>query len=61
MAGSSCCGKKQKLNGTNHQNGIQQNFSIANAEMCFYCFEVLHCELNRKDFNIEPEFTNQAL
>uniref|UniRef100_A0A1B0DAZ7 Uncharacterized protein n=1 Tax=Phlebotomus papatasi TaxID=29031 RepID=A0A1B0DAZ7_PHLPP len=74
MASSSCCGtKKQKLNNqpfvhqnghsmTNgHSNGDALMESIASPDMCFFCFEVLYCELNNIDGPAEPQFTNEAL
>ncbi|XP_055713993.1 uncharacterized protein CG5902 [Phlebotomus papatasi] len=73
MASSSCCGtKKQKLNNqpfvhqnghsmTNgHSNGDALMESIASPDMCFFCFEVLYCELNNIDGPAEPQFTNEA-
>lgn len=42
---------------SNGYNGVEQ---IASAEMCFYCFEVLHRELYRNDDVPEANFTNDA-
>lgn len=49
---------------TNHNgvcsNGYGDVEQVANAEMCFYCFEVLHRELYRTDDPLEANFTNEA-
>lgn len=50
---------------TNH-NGICANGyggveQVASPEMCFFCFEVLYCELYRMNEPPEPIFTNDAL
>lgn len=42
---------------SNGYNGVEQ---IASAEMCFYCFEVLHRELYSLDDIPEAGFTNDA-
>lgn len=38
-------------------SGVEQ---VANPEMCFFCFEVLYCELYRLDDPAETNFTNEA-
>lgn len=49
---------------TNHNgvcsNGYGDVEQVANAEMCFFCFEVLHRELYRVDDSPEANFTNEA-
>lgn len=49
---------------TNHNgvcsNGYGDVEQVANAEMCFFCFEVLHRELYRVDDQPEANFTNEA-
>lgn len=49
---------------TNHNgvcsNGYGDVEQVANAEMCFFCFEVLHRELYRLDDMPEANFTNEA-
>lgn len=42
---------------TNGYGGVEQ---VANPEMCFFCFEVLHSELYRMNEPPEPNFTNEA-
>lgn len=44
---------------SNGYGGIEQ---VANPEMCFFCFEILHRELYRSsDDQPEANFTNEAL
>lgn len=49
---------------TNHNgvcsNGYGDVEQVANPEMCFFCFEVLHRELYRTDDPLEANFTNEA-
>lgn len=47
-------------NGHSHHNGTGGVDQVANHDMCFFCFEVLYCELNRIDGPQEPSFTNDA-
>lgn len=42
---------------SNDYEGVEQ---VANAEMCFFCFEILHGELYRVDDTPEANFTNEA-
>lgn len=42
---------------SNDYEGVEQ---VANAEMCFFCFEILHGELYRVDGPPEANFTNEA-
>lgn len=42
-------------------NGVSKHESeVAVPEMCFFCFEVLHCELNNIEGPPEPNFTNDS-
>lgn len=41
----------------NGYDGVEQ---VANPEMCFFCFEVLYCELYRLKEPPEPICTNDA-
>lgn len=40
-------------------NGLQPMEQIAVPDMCFFCFEVLYCELNNIDGPSDPCFTNE--
>lgn len=44
-------GHSSQSDGTNH---------MANQEMCFFCFEVLYCELFNIEPPNEPNVTNEA-
>lgn len=50
----------QQLNGICRPicNGYGDQEQIAIPDMCFFCFEVLYCELNNIDGPAEPRFTN---
>lgn len=37
-----------------------QNDLVAVPDMCFFCFEVLQCELNNRAGPRDPTFTNDA-
>lgn len=41
----------------NGYDGVEQ---VANPEMCFFCFEVLYCELYRLNEPSEPSCTDDA-
>lgn len=63
---SVCCGsKKQKLNNSYSNsmerplNGYQE--SVAIPDMCYFCFDVLYCQLHSMDPPQTPNFTNEAL
>ncbi|XP_055682769.1 uncharacterized protein CG5902 [Lutzomyia longipalpis] len=43
-----------------HTNGESLMESIASPDMCFFCFEVLYCELNNIEGPADPQFTNEA-
>lgn len=51
------------MNGFNGVNGVSKHLSedVALPEMCLFCFEVLHCELNNIEGPPEPNFTNDSL
>lgn len=62
---SVCCGtKKQKLNNSYSNNidrplnGYQE--SVAIPDMCYFCFDVLYCQLHSMDPPQTPHFTNEA-
>lgn len=42
-------------------NGVSKHESeVAIPDMCLFCFEVLHCELNNIEGPPEPNFTNDS-
>uniref|UniRef100_T1GWI6 AMMECR1 domain-containing protein n=1 Tax=Megaselia scalaris TaxID=36166 RepID=T1GWI6_MEGSC len=49
-----------------HRNGYGMEMpprpmdQVAIPAMCFFCFDVLYCELNKLDMPIDPSFTNDA-
>ncbi|XP_055909165.1 uncharacterized protein CG5902 [Eupeodes corollae] len=49
-------------NGHHHNghvaNGIKPMDQVALPDMCFFCFEVLYCELNNIEGPGQPQFTN---
>lgn len=52
-------------NGVNNTNGYSNGLSymqpkIACPDMCIFCFDVLHCELNNMGEPSHPNFTNDA-
>lgn len=66
---ASCCGvKKQKLNNSMpaiccngsavHPNHYKNGYTVASAEMCYFCFDVLHSHLYNYDPPKSPSFTN---
>ncbi|ELU02099.1 hypothetical protein CAPTEDRAFT_176511 [Capitella teleta] len=68
-----CCGvKKQKLNNSmpsiccNGTSSVQTNGLPAHdtttirPEMCYFCFDVLHCHLHNSDVPKTPSFCNDA-
>lgn len=65
-----CCGtKKQKLNnstsipscnGTSIMTNGSSNGMVALPEMCFFCFDVLYCQLYNLDPPKTPNFSNDA-
>lgn len=65
-----CCGtKKQKLNnstsvpscnGTSTMTNGCSNGMVALPEMCFFCFDVLYCQLYNLDPPKTPNFSNDA-
>lgn len=69
---SGCCGtKKQKLNNSTSipscNNGLvpvmtngSTNGMVALPEMCFFCFDVLYCQLYNLDPPKTPNFSNDA-
>lgn len=68
---ASCCGtKKQKLNNSTSvpsaHNGVStminghKNGMVALPEMCFFCFDVLYCQLHSLDPPKTPSFCNDA-
>lgn len=40
-------------------NGIKPMDQVALPDMCFFCFEVLYCELNNIEGPGQPQFTNE--
>lgn len=62
---SVCCGtKKQKLNNS-YSNSIERPLngyqeSVAIPDMCYFCFDVLYCQLHSMDPPQTPNFTNEA-
>lgn len=62
---SVCCGtKKQKLNNS-YSNSIERPIngyqdSVAIPDMCYFCFDVLYCQLHSMDPPQTPNFTNDA-
>lgn len=62
---SGCCGtKKQKLNNAcnlidRSMNGYHRD-SVACRDMCFFCFDVLYCQLHSMDPPQTPNFANDA-
>ncbi|XP_060598922.1 nuclear protein AMMECR1-like [Ruditapes philippinarum] len=68
---ASCCGvKKQKLNNSmpsvscngtsSYMNGMKNGYTVACAQMCFYCFDVLHSHLHSYEPPRTPSFTNES-
>lgn len=49
-----------------HRNGYGSDLvprpmdQVAIPAMCFFCFDVLYCELNKMDMPNDPSFTNDA-
>ncbi|XP_026315650.1 uncharacterized protein CG5902 [Hyposmocoma kahamanoa] len=62
---SVCCGnKKQKLNNS-FNNSIERPMngyheSVAIPDMCYFCFDVLYCQLHSMDPPSTPNFSNDA-
>ncbi|XP_076453596.1 AMMECR1-like protein [Babylonia areolata] len=69
---ASCCGvKKQKLNNSLpsiccngssvHPNFHKNSYTVTIPDMCFFCFDVLHCHLYNYGFEKvpPPRFTNE--
>lgn len=62
---SVCCGtKKQKLNNS-YSSSIERPLngyhdSVAIPDMCYFCFDVLYCQLHSMDPPHTPNFTNDA-
>lgn len=45
---------------TNGHSSQREPEQVAHREMCFFCFEVLYCELFNIEPPAEPNFTNDA-
>ena len=69
---ASCCGvKRQKLNNSMpavccngssaHSNYHKNGYTVAVADMCFFCFDVLHSHLYSYEQPKSPIFTNESL
>lgn len=62
---SVCCGtKKQKLNNS-YSNHVERPINgypepVAIPDMCYFCFDVLYCQLHSMDPPQTPLFTNDA-
>ncbi|XP_004924718.1 uncharacterized protein CG5902 [Bombyx mandarina] len=62
---SVCCGtKKQKLNHS-YSNNVDRPLngyhdSVAILDMCYFCFDVLYCQLHSMEPPQTPKFTNEA-
>ncbi|XP_045768610.1 uncharacterized protein CG5902 [Maniola jurtina] len=62
---SVCCGtKKQKLNNS-YSNHVERPINgyhepVAIPDMCYFCFDVLYCQLHSMDPPQTPLFTNEA-
>ncbi|XP_041379144.1 AMME syndrome candidate gene 1 protein homolog [Gigantopelta aegis] len=68
---ASCCGvKRQKLNNSMpavccngssvHSNYHKNGYTVAVADMCFFCFDVLHSHLYSYEQPKSPIFTNES-
>lgn len=61
-SGGSHCHMNGGLTNGHHNghipNGIKPMDQVALPDMCFFCFEVLYCELNNIEGPGQPQFTN---
>ncbi|XP_075919977.1 AMMECR1-like protein [Petromyzon marinus] len=52
--------QQQQSNGVSRRISSSSSNMVASAEMCFYCFDVLYCQMHGYQAPRSPRFTNDA-